>query len=318
MPDPVLKARGLTKRFGTFTALHGVDLDLERGDVVGFLGQNGAGKSTTMKILTGYLAPTAGTASVGGHDLLADPLACRRQIGYLPEEVPLYLDMRVEAYLDHVARLKGVAPSARRREVIDALDAAHLGEVAGRLIKKLSKGNKQRVGLGQALIGRPPVLILDEPTSGFDPDQVANFRALVRGLAERHSILLSTHILAEVEATCRRVVVVHQGRSVLNAGIDELRQRTHGRVRLRLCLRAGGPAAAAERLRGLAWATVVVVDDAGLTVEIAEARRGDLVALAEAYGGVRELVEERRSLEDVFRELIAAPLAAVPAAAHSP
>ncbi|MBA3938162.1 MAG: ABC transporter ATP-binding protein, partial [Planctomycetes bacterium] len=156
---------------------------------------------------------------------VGDPLACRRAIGYLPEELPLYLDMTVTGYLDHVARLKGVAPGARRKEVVEAIEAAWLGENAKRHIRKLSKGNRQRVGLAQALLGRPPLLILDEPTSGLDPAQVANFRELIKSLAQRHTILLSTHILGEVEATCARVVVVHRGRTVASEGIDALRKR---------------------------------------------------------------------------------------------
>ncbi len=303
--EAILSARGLSKRYGPFQALHDVSLELQRGEVVGFLGPNGAGKSTTMKILTGFVAPTGGTATIAGHDLVGDPLACRRAIGYLPEELPLYLDMTVTAYLDHVARLKGVAPGARRKEVVEAIEAAWLGENAKRHIRKLSKGNRQRVGLAQALLGRPPLLILDEPTSGLDPAQVANFRELIKSLAQRHTILLSTHILGEVEATCARVVVVHRGRTVASEGIDALRRRARQVSRLRVRVREGSTAPLCGALRGAGWATVIEEQGDGVLLDAPEQRRGELVALIEAHGGVRELSEERRSLEEVFRDLIA-------------
>ncbi len=310
--DVVLAARDLRKRFGAFTALDGVSLDLGPGEVVGFLGPNGAGKSTTMKILTGYLAPTSGSATIAGHDLLGDPLACRQAIGYLPEEVPLYLDMTVTAYLDHVARLKGVPRSSRRREVVDAIDAAWIGENAKRHIRKLSKGNRQRVGLAQALLGRPPILILDEPTSGLDPAQVANFRELIRTLSARHSILLSTHILGEVDAVCSRVVVVHRGHVVANEPIEALRRRAGRIERLRLRLRSGDASAARAAAVSAGWHVHAADASDALVLEAPPERRGEVVALAEAHGGLRELAEERISLEEVFRDLIsgnAAPAA---------
>jgi ABC-2 type transport system ATP-binding protein len=306
----VLEARDLTKRFGAFQALHGVSLQLEAGEVVGFLGPNGAGKSTTMKLLTGYLAPTSGEATIAGHDLRGDPLACRKSIGYLPEEVPLYLDMTVTAYLDHVARLKGVPASSRRREVVDAIEAAWLQENQHRHVRKLSKGNRQRVGVAQALLGGPPILILDEPTSGLDPAQVANFRDLIRRLAERHTILLSTHILAEVEAVCQRVVVVHRGRVVVSESIEALRHRASQFTRLRLRVRDDGKLSElATALEQADWATVVHTDADAVTIDAPQDRRGELVKLVESHGGLRELVEERRSLEEVFRDLIAEPAA---------
>lgn len=300
----ILDAQGLTKHYGPFQALHGVSLSLEQGEVVGFLGPNGAGKSTTMKILTGFIAPSGGTATIAGHDLVADPLGCRRAIGYLPEELPLYLDMTVSGYLDHVARLKGVNATSRRREVVDAIDAAWLGENANRHIRKLSKGNRQRVGVAQALIGSPPILILDEPTSGLDPAQVANFRDLIKRLAEKHTILLSTHILGEVEASCSRVVVVHRGRTVAAEPVEALRRRAAQVTRVSLRLRSGDATWLKTALGDHPWATVVNSHADTLTIEADAGRRGDLVTLAEQHGGLRELIEERRSLEDVFRDLI--------------
>jgi len=307
--DTVLSAHDVTKRFGTFQALNGVSLELRAGEVVGFLGPNGAGKSTTMKILTGFLAPTSGSATIAGHDLARDPLACRRAIGYLPEEVPLYLDMTVTGYLDHVARLKGVPTASRRREVVDAIDRTWLSESAKRHIRKLSKGNRQRVGLAQALLGAPPILILDEPTSGLDPAQVANFRDLIRNLAKQHTILLSTHILGEVEAVCSRVVVVHRGHVVANETVEQLRQRASRIGRLRVRLRSGDPAPLTSACAASGWATIISHDGDALLIDAPSDRRSDLVTLIEAWGGIRELTEERRSLEEVFRDLIAQPAA---------
>lgn len=303
--DTVLSARDLTKRFGAFQALHGVSLELQAGEVVGFLGPNGAGKSTTMKLLTGFLAPSSGSATIAGHDLAVDPLGCRKAIGYLPEEVPLYLDMTVTAYLDHVARLKGVPAASRRREIVDAISRAWLGENATRHIRKLSKGNRQRVGLAQALLGAPPILILDEPTSGLDPAQVANFRDLIRSLAQRHTILLSTHILGEVEALCSRVIVIHRGRVVASETVEQLRQRAASVGRLRVRVRSGDPTALAAACSG--WATVVQRDGDALVLDAPSDRRSELVMLVESHGGLRELTEERRTLEEVFRDLIAQP-----------
>jgi ABC-2 type transport system ATP-binding protein len=318
MAEPILSARNLTKHFGPFQALHGVSFALNPGEVVGFLGPNGAGKSTTMKILTGFLAPSAGSATIAGHDLVTEPLACRRAIGYLPEELPLYLDMTVTDYLDHVARLKGVAPAERRREVVEAIDAAWLGENAKRHIRKLSKGNRQRVGVAQALLGKPPLLILDEPTSGLDPSQVANFRDLIRRLAEKHTILLSTHIMGEVEAVCQRVVVVHRGRVIVEEPIEDLRSRATRSAQVRVRLRAEDVAPFVTALEQRPWASAITRDHDAVLLTAPREARAELVTLAEQHGGLRELVEERLSLEAVFRDLTGQTLpaaAAIPAVA---
>ena len=314
MVEPILSARDLTKHFGPFQALHGVSFELTPGEVVGFLGPNGAGKSTTMKILTGFLAPSSGSATIAGHDLVADPLACRRAIGYLPEELPLYLDMTVTDYLDHVARLKGVAPAERRREVVEAIDAAWLGENAKRHIRKLSKGNRQRVGVAQALLGKPPLLILDEPTSGLDPSQVANFRDLIRRLAEKHTILLSTHIMGEVEAVCQRVVVVHRGRVIVEEPIADLRARATRSAQVRVRLRSEDPTAFIAALELRPWASGITRDHDAILLTASRDARAELVTLTEQHGGLRELSEERLSLEAVFRDLTGQTLPqAVPA-----
>jgi ABC-2 type transport system ATP-binding protein len=301
----MLTANGLSKIYGNYHALYDVSFTLARGEVVGFLGPNGAGKSTTMKLLTGFIAPTTGSATIAGYDLVNEPLACRRAIGYLPEELPLYLDMTVTHYLDHVARLKGIPTSSRRREVVDAIDAAWLGENATRHIRKLSKGNRQRVGVAQALLNAPPILILDEPTTGLDPTQVAHFRDLIKKLSEKHTILLSTHILAEVEACCSRVVVVHRGRTVAAESIDALRQRTAQVTRLRIRSRQPDTTELILALNACKWVTMLEHLGDTLIIDAPSDQRDTLVSLVQAHGGLRELIEERRSLEAVFRDLIA-------------
>ena len=300
----MLEAHGLIKRYGPLVALHGVDVSLAAGELVGFLGPNGAGKSTTMNILSACLAPTAGSVRIAGHKLENEALACRRQVGYLPQTPPLYPDMTVQAYLLHVTRLKGIAAAKRRREVVDAMATCDLEAVATRHIRKLSGGNRQRVGLAQALLGRPPILILDEPTAGLDPTQVHNLRGLLRDLRQRHSILLSTHVLAEVEAVCSRVLIINQGRIVLSDHIEHLRERSRERqrlgVRLRDPSRLGELQHAVTTIDGIEQATI---DQDQLLVQGPEVVRDRLIDLAQKHGGLRELTEQRRSLEDVFTEI---------------
>jgi ABC-2 type transport system ATP-binding protein len=224
----VIEAEGISKRYGDLLAVDGVSFRVEQGEVVGFLGPNGAGKTTTMRILTGYLPATDGTARIAGHDIFAAPLAARRAIGYLPESPPLYPEMDVAGYLRYVAKLRDV-PRARRREAVErAMERCQIAHVRRRVIGDLSKGYRQRVGVAQAIVHDPPVLILDEPTIGLDPNQVREIRSLLRGLAApgtgapQHTILLSTHILAEVEALCRRVILIHEGRKQVDAPLAEL------------------------------------------------------------------------------------------------
>lgn len=303
---PLIQAQGLEKHYGTVHALRGVDLVVEPGEVVGFLGPNGAGKTTTMKILTGSIAPSSGQARIAGYDLLTDPLACRRHIGYLPQDPPLYPEMTVAGYLDHVARLKGVARAHRRREVVEAMERCSILEVERRHLHKLSGGNRQRVGLAQALLGSPPMLVLDEATAGLDPTQVARFRDLVRSLASDHGILLSTHILSEVEYCCRRVVMINRGAVILESSVADLRQRAAAQSMLRVRLRTGGPQALAQALETSDWAQQVSIDEDSVLCRVEESQRSQLIALAEAHGGLRELHEERRSLEEVFADVVAA------------
>lgn len=305
---PALEVRGLCKRFGTIEALRGVDLSLQCGEVLGVLGPNGAGKSTTMKAITGFIAADSGSVRVCGLDQATDPLACRAKIGYLPEELPLYPDMKVADFLDHCARLKGIPAAERRRAVVEAMARAACEHNEKRRIRGLSKGNRQRVGLAGALIGDPMVLILDEPTSGLDPAQVANFRELVRSLAQRHAVLLSTHVMGEVDAVCDRVVVIHSGRTVLDGPIGKLRSLAARIARVRVAVRSGDAGPLRAALVAASWAQVTDGDHPGeLAVDADPAQRAALVALAEANGGLRELAEDRVPLEIVFRDLISTP-----------
>ncbi len=220
----MIEANGLSKRYGEFVAVDDVSFSVGRGEVVGFLGPNGAGKTTTMRMLTGFVPPTDGTAVIAGHDIFEDPLSARRSIGYLPEVLPLYPEMSVVAYLEYVARIKDV-PRKRRRSAVElALERCALTTVRRQVIGTLSRGFRQRVGLAQAIVHDPAVLILDEPTVGLDPLQIREIRALIAELAGRkqNTVILSTHILAEVEAICRRVILIHEGRKVVDAPLAEL------------------------------------------------------------------------------------------------
>ncbi len=224
----MIEARELSKRYGEILAVDHFSFVVTQGEVVGFLGPNGAGKTTTMRMLTGFLPPTDGGVEIAGHDMLLDPLAARRAVGYLPETPPLYPEMDVAGYLLYVARLKDV-PRSRRREAVDrALERCGLTAVRRRVIGALSKGFRQRVGLAQAIVHSPPVLILDEPTVGLDPTQIREIRGLIRDLAApkdgepQHTVILSTHILPEVEAICPRVILIHQGRKVVDAPLSQL------------------------------------------------------------------------------------------------
>jgi ABC-2 type transport system ATP-binding protein len=224
----MIEARGLSKRYGEVVAVDDVSFSVAPGEVVGFLGPNGAGKTTTMRMLTGFLPPTDGSAEIAGHDIFDEALAARRAIGYLPETPPLYPEMTVRSYVDYVARIKDVPRRERADAVARALDRCALSQVSDRVIGTLSKGFRQRVGLAQAIVHSPPVLILDEPTVGLDPIQIQEIRGLIAELAsgegdDQHTIVLSSHILAEVEAICRRVILISEGRKSVDKTMDELR-----------------------------------------------------------------------------------------------
>jgi ABC-2 type transport system ATP-binding protein len=219
----MIEVERLSKRYGSVRAVEGVSFSVGRGEIVGLLGPNGAGKSTTMRILTTYLMPTSGRATMAGHDVLDEPLEVRRKIGYLPESVPLYPEMRTREFLRYRASLKDLPRSRRRSAVDDAMEMTGLDGMAHRVVGNLSKGYRQRVGLADALLNDPDILILDEPTAGLDPIQIGEVRELIRELGKRHTILLSTHILPEVEVVCGRVIIIASGRIALDEPLERLR-----------------------------------------------------------------------------------------------
>ena len=221
----MIKANKLTMHYGPVVALKDVSFEVRRGEIVGQLGPNGAGRSTAMKILTTYLHPTSGTAQVGGIDILENPVAVRKIIGYLPEVLPLYMDMEVRAYLDFVGRARGLSGTKLKERTELVLDECGLRSMYRKIIRELSKGFRQRTGLAQALIHDPDIILLDEPTSGLDPHQIVEIRQLIRSLASSKTVILSTHILQEVEAMADRIVIINQGRIVGDGTIEELRRR---------------------------------------------------------------------------------------------
>ncbi len=308
----MIRAERLTKSFGGLRAVDEVSFEVNPGEIVGFLGPNGAGKTTTLRLLAGVFAPTSGRATIGGADVVASPLEARRRLGYLPERVALYLDMPVGAFLAYVATMKDMPRAGRAAAVDDVLEACGLAAVRDRRIGTLSKGYRQRVGLAQALVGAPPALLLDEPTAGLDPEQVAGVRSLVRALGRERAILFSTHLLAEVELVCDRVVILGRGRVLAEGPPAALAERFR-RVS-RVIADVDGPADAAMRairaLPGVHAVTVVgAPTEATVRLQIDTAPGSDLrrqlVQTILAAGCT--LVEIRSgsvSLEDVFLSLI--------------
>jgi ABC-2 type transport system ATP-binding protein len=302
----------LTKRYGPVTAIEDVSFSVEKGQIVGFLGPNGAGKSTTMKILSCFMPATAGTARIAGYDVFSDSLAVRARIGYLPENAPLYADLPVASYLDFVAEIKGVSRATRKGRVADVMERCFITDMQHRLIGKLSKGYRQRVGLAQALLGDPEVLILDEPTIGLDPKQIAEIRALIRSLAGQHTVILSTHILPEVSMVCDGVIIIHRGHIVAQGTESELVEQVFPSARIRLQV-AGPTGDVLAALRALPIVTRVeaVPSRDGSTAFLVESprdrdARGELVALATSRGwGLQELHQVGMSLEEVFIRVVA-------------
>ncbi|PSN14132.1 MFS transporter, partial [filamentous cyanobacterium CCP5] len=226
----MIEVDSLSKTYGSTEAIRDVSFEVEPGEILGFLGPNGAGKTTTMRILAGYLPATTGTARVASFDVHTDSMAVRQRIGYLPETPPLYPEMSVEGFLDFVGRIKGVAAGARPERVAIAMERCGLTHRRSDLIRKLSKGYRQRVGIAQAIVHDPPVIILDEPTVGLDPRQITEVRELIRGLAGDHTIILSTHILPEVQATCNRITIINQGQIVATDSPEQLMNRLAGEL----------------------------------------------------------------------------------------
>jgi ABC-2 type transport system ATP-binding protein len=307
----VIEVQHLSKRYGRVTAVDDVSFRVERGEILGFLGPNGAGKTTTMRILTGYMPATEGKAIVAGFDVFEQPLEAKQRTGYLPETPPLYPDMTVLEYLTFVAKIKAVPSAERHNRVRSVMERTRVADMADRLCSKLSKGYKQRVGLAQAIIHNPDVLILDEPTAGLDPKQIIETRQLIKELAGTHTIVLSTHILPEVSQTCQRVVIINKGRVVAVDTPDNLTARLRGSETLYVQVDASG-ADATPALMHVPGVTRVVESDRrngliGYEVDSETGRdvRRDLARTVVTSGwGLLELRPMRVSLEEVFLTLI--------------
>ena len=295
----------LTKRYGAFTAVDDISFQVGKGEIVGFLGPNGAGKTTTMRVLTCFLPATEGTARIAGYDIFDNPLEVKKRIGYLPELPPLYRDMRVRTYLEFIAKIKGVVPKESRRRIDEVVVQCGLVDRTEQLIGHLSKGYRQRVGLAQAILHDPEVIIMDEPTSGLDPNQIIEVRQLIRELAQERTVILSTHILPEVEMTCNRVVIIHEGRIV---AIDTTENLTANmRDTTRFFVRISGDLDVAAK----AIATIEGVSDVTRTnngLHVHWSSEADLSAavsarVVELGMGLVEMKREAMSLEEIFQAL---------------
>ena len=312
----MLEIRRLVKHFGALVAVDGVSFAVGRGEVLGFLGPNGAGKSTTMKMITGFLAPTSGTAIVGGHDIAEEPIAAKREIGYLPEGAPAYPDMTPADFLAFIARIRGFSGVEAKARIARIVELIHIGEVLHQPIETLSKGYKRRVGVAQALLHDPPIVILDEPTDGLDPNQKYEMRKIISAMRGEKAIVISTHLLEEVEAVCSRAIIIARGRILADATPAELAARSRHHNAVRLGTVAGAESAIAAELARLPNVAAVEIEDAegGLAV-LAFPRQGaaitaEVADLAQARGWpVRGLSVEHGRLDEVFREITAAPAA---------
>lgn len=306
----MIDLHNLTKRYGRFTAVKDLSFHVGKGQVVGFLGPNGAGKTTTLRMLTGYLPPTSGTATIAGHDIFKDSIKARRNIGYMPENVPLYDDMRVREYLRFRAQIKGLRGRDVRNHVGEALEMCGLQHMRRRMIKTLSKGYRQRVGLADALINQPELLILDEPTNGLDPNQIRSIRKLIKRLGEKHTVIVSTHILSEVEMVADHVVIIDSGTIKASDTPENLikNMRAAGKVSLEIRGDRDTIQAALERLEHVKKVITEPSDDGwihfSILCESGTDTRERIAELASQYGWpIRTLHRHKATLEDVFVEL---------------
>lgn len=303
----MIEVRDLTKIYGERRAIDRLNFKIQKGEVVGFLGPNGAGKSTTMKIITGFMAPTSGQASVAGIDVFENPIEVKKRIGYLPETPPVYGDMLVRDYLRYVAELKCVPKEKISSQVDSALEKANLQSVSKRLIQNLSKGFRQRVGIAQALVSNPEVLILDEPTVGLDPKQVAEIRDLIKQLRGQHTIVLSTHILPEVEATCERIIIINQGRIAAQDSLLNLSNLQKGVRRIRLVVKKSSP----EFRQGLLQIGGILQASEGAKpaeIEIETTEDDSMIEKIATHtmqkgAGLLEISSVKADLEDIFLNL---------------
>ncbi len=306
---PMIKVENLTKRYAGFTAINDLSFEVEKGEIVGFLGPNGAGKSTTMRILSSYMPATSGRASIAGFDVFAQSLQARQHLGYMPENVPLYTEMRVTEYLNYRAALKEITGRRQRERVGDVKELCNLKEMENRIIGTLSKGYRQRVGLADALLHSPDLLILDEPTIGLDPNQIRQVRELIRNLGRHHTILLSTHILSEVEMTCSRVVIINKGKIEAADTPENLvnDMRAAGGIRFEAQTGADDGAAELGKIAGVKEVSVETEEAWSvftLRTDSQSDPREEIWRLAtDRHWTVRELSRRRATLEDVFVEM---------------
>lgn len=316
----MIEAQDLTRHYGLFTAVKGVSFSVDEGEIVGILGPNGAGKTTTIRMITGFLPPSSGTVTVDGRDLFTEPKKARRDIGYLPENVALYPEMRVREYLNYRARLQGMARGEARDAIDQTIERCLLGDVEWQIINTLSKGYKQRVGLAAAILHGPRVLVLDEPTVGLDPKQIIAIRELIRDFGKKRTLLLSTHILPEVEAICDRVLIIDRGHLVAEGTPEELRRQSEGTSVLYVTVRDAnndavnvlGGLAGVDNARVEDKSTEDGADDNALrfALECSGDVRADVFHAAVEQGWtLLELMEKKASLEDVFVRLTAAAAA---------
>ncbi|MCD7929219.1 MAG: ABC transporter ATP-binding protein [Clostridiales bacterium] len=306
----MIELRNLVKRYGSHLAVDHLNLTIEEGKIYGFLGPNGAGKSTTMNMMTGYLSPTEGEIIINGHDILEEPEEAKKCIGYLPEQPPVYMDMTVTEYLNFCAGLKNVPKDKRAAQIESVVHMTRLDGVEGRLIHNLSKGYRQRVGLAQAILGFPPIIILDEPTVGLDPKQIIEIRDLIRQLSENHTVILSSHILSEVQEICDQIIIISHGKLIANDSADYLEAHLKGSAVLRLLVQAD-----AEDTEDLLHTVSNVAiqelteNDDGTTAALVEMDAGSdpradiFFAFARAKKPILEMTIQTASLEDVFLEL---------------
>ncbi len=314
----MITVEGLTKRYARHVAVNNISFSVEKGQIVGFLGPNGAGKTTTMRILTCFLPPTAGKATVAGFDVLEQPMEVKRRIGYLPETPPVYPEMEVAEYLRFVGKLKGLSGANLGHRVDEVSNRCAVADVKHKLIGKLSKGYRQRVGLAQAIIHNPDVLILDEPTAGLDPKQINETRDLIKSLAGDHTIILSTHILPEVEQTCEQVIIISQGRVVATDSVQNLQSGTRGAetIRVEVSGRDGSIEAGAvrQKLEQVAGVSRVVLRESSPQLAVLEVEslkgkvvRGDIArAVVQAGWNLNELHTAAHTLEEIFLQLTGA------------
>jgi ABC-2 type transport system ATP-binding protein len=315
----MIEVQNLTKRYGPTLAVSDVTFEAQKGEVLGFLGPNGAGKTTTMRVITGYLPPSEGRVRVAGYDVVEEPLEAKRRTGYLPETPPLYPDMTVTEYLAFVGRIKGIPGRELESRLAEISERCAITDVMNRQIGKLSKGYRQRVGLAQALIHNPEVLVLDEPTAGLDPKQIIETRELIKGLAGRHTVILSTHILPEAAKTCQRVVVINAGKIVAVGTPDELTRRLQGFATILLTVE-GAAAEVTEKLQRVEGVNQVAPRDSAdgrVTYEV-HAEKGKDVraelarAVVESHWKLYELKTSGLSLEDIFLKLTTKDLSEEP------